>query len=193
MNVRDKQIIEFATEGKSASYIVKHLRENGTPIADKTVRKVLINNGYTYNESKHTWVQSEPNKELIETNSNRVEPVVEVIQEKDLIKTNRTPNRKTNTISFWDEVGLSSQEFAVMKEIIRERMEHAATTADQNDTKYIYEEISKLKARNRKNKTYYISEDLIEDVGEFADKLNVKLSQLVELSLIEFMRKYKNY
>lgn len=182
MGVRDKQIIDLALEGKSASKILDYFKEKNIPIADKTIRKVLKNNGYKYIQNKHIWMKVEHNKNLIETNSNEDEPVLEVVKEEELIKT----NSNSNSISFWDEVGLTPQEFSIMKEIIHERMMKQSKT----DNSEIYNEIAKLKTRKRKNKTYYISEDLIEEVEEIADQLNVKLSQLVEVSLIEFIRKY---
>lgn len=183
MNVRDKQIIDLALEGKSASKILDFFKSESIPIADKTIRKVLKNNGYEYIQNKHIWVQIESNKELIETNSDEVEANIKVIKEEELIET----NSNSNSISFWGEVGLTPQEFSVMKEIIHERM----TEKNETDNSQIYNEIAKLKTRKRKNKTYYISEELIEEVGEIADQLNVKLSQLVEVSLIEFIHKYK--
>lgn len=182
MNVRDKQIIDLALEGKSASRILNYFKEKSIPIADKTIRKVLKSNGYKYIQNKHIWMKVEHNKNLIETNSNEDETVFEVVKEEELIKT----NSNSNSISFWDEVGLTPQEFSIMKEIIHERMMDQSKT----DNSEIYNEIAKLKTRKRKNKTYYISEELIEEVEEIADRLNVKLSQLVEVSLIEFIRKY---
>ena len=57
-------------------------------------------------------------------------------------------------------------------------------------TNTIYEAISKLQSRQRSNKTYYISNDIAQQVQAFTESKTIKVSQFVEVALIEAMRKY---
>lgn len=190
MSVRDNFIIEMALSGVATKDIATKLREKGIPTAKKTVGKVLNTNGYSYNKSTQTWIKNEANDELIETNS-----IKGIEQKKDkhaqLIETNKILNEKVQlietNIDVWNEIGLSQQEFSIMKQMIRERMEHAATTINYD----IYDEIARLKVRKRKNKTFYISEDITNEVTKLAEKLNLKISQLVEIALLEMIKKNK--
>ena len=55
----------------------------------------------------------------------------------------------------------------------------------------IYEAVSKLKSRKRTNKTYYISEEIAQQVQAFAEAHTIKVSQFIEVALLEAMRKYE--
>lgn len=54
----------------------------------------------------------------------------------------------------------------------------------------IYNAVKKLSARNRKNKTYYISEELIEHINLFADAYTIKPSAFVEVAIIDALKRY---
>lgn len=59
------------------------------------------------------------------------------------------------------------------------------------ESESIYEAIKQLGGRDRKNKTYYISEDIINLVAEFAEGKSVKVSQFVEIALLDAIKKYQ--
>jgi len=54
----------------------------------------------------------------------------------------------------------------------------------------IYEAINKLQSRRRSNKTYYLSEEIVQQVQEFTEARTLKTSQFVEIALLEAMKKY---
>lgn len=54
----------------------------------------------------------------------------------------------------------------------------------------IFEEIKKLTGRDRANKTYFMSKELAENMKEFADGNNIKVSQIIEIAIIDFLKKY---
>lgn len=83
-------------------------------------------------------------------------------------------------------IGLSDTEFHVLKKMIQERIQQE----DPHDQLPIFNEIAKLNTRSRKNKTYYISEELVAEVDRVADELNIKKSQLVEVALLEFFKRH---
>ena len=58
-------------------------------------------------------------------------------------------------------------------------------------TETIYDAISKLQGRKRVNKTYYISEEIAQQVQEFTESHAIKTSQFVEIALLEAIRKYE--
>lgn len=54
----------------------------------------------------------------------------------------------------------------------------------------IYEAVSKLQSRRRANKTYYVSEEIAQQVQAFTEAHAIKTSQFVEIALLEAMKKY---
>lgn len=54
----------------------------------------------------------------------------------------------------------------------------------------IFEEIKKLSGRDRANKTYFMSKELSDNIKEFADNNNIKVSQIIEIAIIDFLKKY---
>lgn len=158
------------------------VNENGSPQTDLTFQQAMEKiKGDTANIKPR---KPRTNSKLIETN--RTPEVVELSippNNSKLIETNSNLN-----VEVLNAIGISQNELAILKEMIYERMQHGSISADVND---IYNEVARLKSRKRKNKTFYISEDLTQDVVDFADELNVKISQLVEVALIEMLAKYK--
>ncbi|MFW0068558.1 MAG: hypothetical protein AB8Y35_03250 [Coxiella endosymbiont of Dermacentor silvarum] len=169
---------------------------------DTTIREVFNSVGYFYNKSQHEWQHDTkfPNKDMtfnealaqLKAATPKQTPKVN----KDLIKTNKevaviTPynelietNNQRN-IKVFNAIGLSETEFQVLKKMIQERIQE-----NPHDQLSILNEVSKLNTRSRKNKTYYISEELVAEVDRIADKLNIKKSQLVEVALLEFFKRH---
>ena len=177
---------------------------------DTTIREVFNSLGYFYNKSQHEWQRDanlpnndmtfnealaqlkgaaskqapEVNKKLIEVNKELIETNNEVaatVPNNELIETNSQRN-----IEVLNAIGLSEIEFGVLKKIIQERIQQE----DPHDQLPIFNEIAKLNTRSRKNKTYYISEELVAEVDRVADELNIKKSQLVEVALLEFFKRH---
>ena len=59
------------------------------------------------------------------------------------------------------------------------------------ESESIYDAIKQLGGRNRTNKTYYISKEIIDLVAEFAEDKSVKVSQFVEIALLDALKKYQ--
>lgn len=177
---------------------------------DTTIREVFNSLGYFYNKSQHEWQRDanfpnndmtfnealeqlksaapkqtpKVNKKLIEVNKELIETNKEVaatIPNNELIETNSQRN-----IEVLNAIGLSENEFHVLKKMIQERIQQE----DPHDQLPIFNEIAKLNTRSRKNKTYYISEELVAEVDRVADELNIKKSQLVEVALLEFFKRH---
>ncbi len=169
---------------------------------DTTIREVFNSLGYFYNKSQHEWQHDTkfPNKDMtfnealaqLKAATPKQTPKVN----KDLIKTNKEVAVTTHynelietnsqrNIEVLNAIGLSETEFQVLKKMIQERIQE-----HPHDQLSILNEVSKLNTRSRKNKTYYISEELVAEVDRIADELNIKKSQLVEVALLEFFKRH---
>jgi len=154
---------------------------------DTTIREVFNSLGYFYNKSQHEWQRdiNYPDKDMtfneaseqLKAATSKQTPKVN----KELIETNSQRN-----IEVLNAIGLSETEFHVLKKMIQERIQQD----DPHDQLSIFNEIAKLNTRSRKNKTYYISEELVAEVDRVADELNIKKSQLVEVALLEFFKRH---
>lgn len=175
---------------------------------DTTIKEVFNATGYFYEAKLHKWIKledgqldenvtfqvaveqlkgkSRANRKLIETNNDDVARVTpsKKVANSELIETNS--DRNTEVLN---ALGLTPSKWNVLMEIIDERMLQMENKVDVNE---IYNEIAHLKSRKRKNKTFYISEDLTQEVVELAEELNIKISQFVEVALIETLTKYKS-
>lgn len=81
-------------------------------------------------------------------------------------------------------LGLTSNELESIKGLIHSGL---ATTFNES----IYEAVKQLGSRERKNKTYYISTEIIERVAIFTDTKNVRVSEFIEVALLEAIKKYQ--
>lgn len=97
-------------------------------------------------------------------------------------------NKKKKNKTVQNTTDLTNEEILFIRELMRQQKEIAATTAENHD---IYDEIAKLKVESRKNKTFYISEDITNELMEIAKKLDIKISKLVEVAFMELLDKYK--
>jgi len=209
---KDNQVSELIASKRSLKELRKILSTR-----DTTIREVFNSLGYFYNKSQHEWQHDanflvkdmtfnealaqlkaasfkqtpkvdrkliEVNKDLIETNNELIQTNKEVAGttlNNELIETNSQRN-----IEILKAIGLSENEFHVLKKMIQERIQQE----DPHDQLPIFNEIAKLNTRSRKNKTYYISEELVAEVNRVADELNIKKSQLVEVALLEFFKRH---
>ena len=81
---------------------------------------------------------------------------------------------------------LTKSEFESIKNLINSKKEFSS-----NPFESIHVAVKALGGRDRKNKTYYISQEIIDLVAEFAEEKSVKVSQFVEVALLEAMKKYQ--
>lgn len=81
-------------------------------------------------------------------------------------------------------LGLTTNELESIKELIKPR-----STITSNES--VYESIKQLGNRERKNKTYYISTEIIERVAAFTEDKNVRVSEFIEVALLEAIQKYQ--
>lgn len=202
---KDNKVSELIASKKSLKELRRILNTR-----DTTIREVFNSLGYFYNKSQHEWQRDanfsdkdmtfnealaqlkvttlkqtpKVNRKLIEVNKKLIgtnKEVTVTIPNNELIETNSQRN-----IEILDTIGLSETEFHVLKKMIQERIQQE----DPHDQLPIFNEIAKLNTRSRKNKTYYISEELVAEVDRVADELNIKKSQLVEVALLEFFKRH---
>lgn len=195
---KDNNVSKLIASKKSLKELRKFLNTR-----DTTIREVFNSLGYFYNKSQHEWQRDanfpdkdmtfnealvqlkavsskqtpKMNRKLIETNKE----VAVTTPNKELIETNSQQN-----LEVLNAIGLSENEFHVLKKMIQERIQQE----DPHEQLSIFNEIAKLNTRSRKNKTYYISEELVVEVDRVADELNIKKSQLVEVALLEFFKRH---
>lgn len=79
---------------------------------------------------------------------------------------------------------LTQDDLSFLKELSSKR-------ESMNSSESIYESIKQLGGRERINKTYYISKEIIEKVAQFCDDKSVKVSQFVEIAILEAIKKYE--
>lgn len=193
---KDNNVSELIASKKSLKELRKILNTR-----DTTIREVFNSLGYFYNKSKHEWQRDAnfPDKDTtfnealaqLKAVSPKQTPKVNrklIEVNKDLIKTNNEliETNSQQNLEVLNAIGLSDTEFHVLKKMIQERIHQE----DPHDQLPIFNEIAKLNTRSRKNKTYYISEELVAEVDRVADELNIKKSQLVEVALLEFFKRH---
>lgn len=98
------------------------------------------------------------------------------------------------TESMFNFVNKTEMQSAILEvlEITPDDLEALRALKGEAPTGTIYEAISKLQSRRRANKTYYLSEEIVQQVQEFTEAHTIKTSQFVEIALLEAMKKYGN-
>lgn len=107
------------------------------------------------------------------------------------------PKPTTNTGANVSEYSFNFANKAEMQSAILEVLDLTAADLDairslkgEAPTGTIYEAVSKLQSRRRANKTYYVSEEIAQQVQAFTEAHAIKTSQFVEIALLETMKKY---
>lgn len=114
------------------------------------------------------------------------------IEKPELMKTNAT----TNVLDFGDKEQMQHAILEVLDltiddlEALRSIGQANEQSAAAIETVSIFEEIKKLSGRDRANKTYFMSKELSNNMKEFADANNIKVSQIIEIAIIDFLKKY---
>lgn len=183
--MRNSLIIDWASAGLSATEIVNKLKERDIPTSTKTVSKVLKNKGFIYYKNTHNWVRSENNSSLIVSNSIEDYPT-QKMEENLTITSNTSIENKNQLIEMQS---FSSYEFDILKTIISERINSDQRKEMIEDPLAI--KIAKMKDRERKNKTYYLSTNIVDSISLIAEKNGVKISNVVEIALLEFIHNNK--
>lgn len=178
-NLRDSLIEEWALDGLNVKKIVGKLAEKEIPCATKTVSKVLKNKGFEYNSKTFIWDKPQQLDNIIVSNTNRDHPNRKL----EIEQNNYVSNRNAELIEM---LGFTLNEFDILKEIITERIEGKNNSSNAN----LVEEIAKLRVRERKNRSYYISKEIGDQVAELAASRNLKISNIVEVALIDFLQRY---
>jgi len=193
---KDNNVSELIASKKSLKELRKFLNTR-----DTTIREVFNSLGYFYNKSQHEWQRDAnfPDKDMtfneglaqLKAVSPKQTPKVNrklIEVNKELIRTNKKliETNSQQNLEVLNAIGLSEKEFHVLKKMIQERIQQE----DPHEQLSIFNEIAKLNTRSRKNKTYYISEELVVEVDRVADELNIKKSQLIEVALLEFFKRH---
>lgn len=183
-NLRDSLIQDWIIQGDSLLEIVKKLQNKEIPTAKKTVSKVLKNKGFTYNKSTKEWLEPLSNANIIDSNINRG-PVIEKMEIK---KHNTALNLPDSSLQLIEMLGFSQDEFIVLKGIISNEMNKDHKGIVENS---LHDDISKLKTfSDRKNKTFYASEGVVQGFAAAAEKNGLKTSVAIELAMLNFIEKY---
>lgn len=77
---------------------------------------------------------------------------------------------------------LTADELAMLKSL---------TQQTTNPFESIHESIKQLGGRDRTNKTYYLSKEVIERAANFCDDHSVKVSQFIEVAILDAIKKYQ--
>lgn len=164
-------------------------------IRDTTIKEVFNGLGYVYHKKSKEWVNENENYQANWTFQQALEhirPRTRKLKTKLTEKNSETTEEETNiglSEGVLNAIGLPHNELTVLKETIIEGMNQGLIQVNVMD---ISNEVSKLNSsRKRKNRTFYLGEELMGNVTDLANKSNVKVSQLVEVALIEMLDKYK--
>ncbi|MFJ7371575.1 hypothetical protein ACIQVU_19415 [Lysinibacillus sp. NPDC098008] len=115
---------------------------------------------------------------------NGKEPIKEIIESNPLQNELTLANQSEAQAFILEALDLTLDELSFIKELAKNKV----TT---NGIESIYESIKQLGGRDRLNKTYYISKEVIEMAAEFCEEKSVKVSQFVEVAILEAIKKYK--
>ncbi|WP_016991687.1 hypothetical protein [Lysinibacillus boronitolerans] len=115
---------------------------------------------------------------------NGKEPIKEIIESNPLQNELTLANQSEAQAFILEALDLTLDELSFIKELAKNKV----TT---NGIESIYESIKQLGGRERLNKTYYISKEVIEMAAEFCEEKSVKVSQFVEVAILEAIKKYK--
>lgn len=85
-------------------------------------------------------------------------------------------------------LNLTRNELESIKNLIYSQNEFNSNPIESES---IYEAIKQLGGRERINKTYYISKEIIDLVASFTEEKSVKVSQFVEVALLDALKKYQ--
>lgn len=166
-------------------------------IRDTTIKEVFNGLGYFYDKKSRQWLNENESYQADLTFQQALEqfrpkkrkPKTKLTEENS--ETTKKNNQLIETdsdlsVEVLNAIGLPHNEMAIGT--IIECMNQGLINVNVIN---ISNEVSKLKSRKRKNRTFYLGEDLMQDVTDLANKSNVKVSQLVEVALIEMLAKYK--
>lgn len=185
-----KELINSRKPIKALSWILT--------IRDTTIKEVFNGLGYVYDKKLKQWINENESYQADWTFQQALEHIKPGIR---LQKTNLTEKNSEATEEetnsdlsegILNAIGLPHNELVVLKEMITECMKQGLIEVNVMD---ISNEVSKFKSKKnsskRKNRTFSLSEDLIQVVTDLANQSNVKVSHLVEVALTEMVAKYK--
>ncbi|MBC9702627.1 MAG: hypothetical protein H9W83_08885 [Leuconostoc sp.] len=135
---------------------------------------------------------------LVKLNKVVTAPVPSAVVVENEIAATAVVTPTVNTGSNVSEFSFNTANKAEMQSAILEVLDLTAADLDairslkgEAPTGTIYEAISKLQSRRRANKTYYVSEEIVQEVQAFTEAHAIKTSQFVEIALLEAMKKYR--
>lgn len=160
----------------------------GTVQSDLTIEQLLPLAKALHQEVKLAKLQKQvevPTKAVV---IDTVAPVEQSITE--IVTTNVGANVNEYSLNFANKVEMQSAILEVLDLTLADlEAIKSANVEKQNGT--IYEAVTKLQSRRRANKTYYISEEIAQQVQQFTEAHAIKTSQFVEIALLEAMKKYE--
>ena len=179
-NLRNGLINDWAIEGFSVAKIVEMLAERNIPTAKKTVAKILKNKGFEYDKTSHSWYKPIIEENIIVSNTNEGSAVENL----EIEQNNYISNSNAQLVEM---LGFTPLEFNTLKDMIAEKMNVGTDKIEGN----LAEEVAKLRVRERKNRSFYISKEIADKVAEVAERNNMKISNVVEVALLDFLQKYQ--
>lgn len=89
----------------------------------------------------------------------------------------------------------TAEEIVKLKSLISEdaseKLEEVSEEVADTSADHIEEATATFTSDNRKSKTFYIDQNIAQQVKEFADKKGVRISNFVEIALLDALKKYK--
>lgn len=196
MNV--EEVIQSLNTGKKAAILGSEI---GIP--DKRLRAAIKAAGYAYDTKKKVWEfvgegEEPKNKPIqyyasiaINTNSNTKSTrnipkgnnnaIKGAVQVDELSRNNMTKCNNNYSLN------LTEEEAVAFKSMLSEYMERKANETQRDR---LHAQIMQLEKEKRSKKTFNISETVIEQFDSFADHMRFSKSDLLELALLDLMRRY---
>ena len=170
---------------KAAAYDYDKGMYNATSETDenKTIEELLPVARHLQKQAKLYKLEKEPTTVTKVIDKVKQKPIKNIIESNPLENEFSISNPKEAQILILKALDLTTDDLTFLKELSKNK-----TTTNGNES--IYESIKQLGGRERTNKTYYVSKDVIEMAAEFCEEKSVKVSQFIEVAILEAIKKY---
>lgn len=170
---------------KAAAYDYEKGMYNATSETDenKTIEELIPVARQLQKQAKLHKLEKEPSIVATVIDKEKQEPIKNIIESNLLENEFSISNPKEAQLFILKALDLSTDDLIFLKELSKNKI-----TTNGNES--IYESIKQLGGRERTNKTYYVSKDVIEMAAEFCEEKSVKVSQFIEVAILEAIKKY---
>lgn len=115
------------------------------------------------------------------------ERIQNVIHSNLVPKTNSFPLDQLEAKAFiLQALDLTMDELATLKSLTQK-----STNSFEPNSESIYDAVKQLGGRDRTNKTYYLSKEVIKVAADYCEDHSVKVSQFIEVAILDAIKKYQ--